>query len=497
MSFDADGKFQGLLENKHERPIVIDGLWGLAFGNGGKAGVPGTLYFTAGPVSESHGLFGSLELVPEPRHSHGHYHDGAARSLPFAPLSCAAYRLRTVSGAAAALSEWRLHETSNAPCCAGCLPATMSASRQVETDVSVLSNAGALALASARWELARAAPSRGRKVAFCLIAGMLSVVCVEVPAGSTMFPFFTVWGLLVVWPLYLLHSVFLAGVVFRWGKPGFWPLYAAGMLYGMYEAYITKVVWVSFRPEGPFFSAGGIALFETIILVLFLHALLAFVVPLLFTEMLLTNSAEVFLGLPRWTRNSIRAHPMVWLGSLMAMFGLMQFVNSPSVWSSLWSGAGNGLVIGLAVLWWRRSGGTRYSLRELLPGPTGLRTLGGLLLAWYVFWGIAIKPKSIPPILHGQMTVWLLYAALLLIFYRCLVRSRQAPAATGEGATIVFGWRGFLLCCGLATAVTTGARLLVHQFAVVQMAVFFGFYIVVGLALLGGAVRYATGRLPP
>jgi len=31
----------------------------------------------------------------------------------------------------------------------------------------------------------------------------------------------------------------------------------------------------------------------------------------------------------------------------------------------------------------------------------------------------------------------------------------------------------------------------------VQMAVFFGFYIVVGLALLGGAVRYATGRLPP
>jgi uncharacterized protein (TIGR03118 family) len=76
MPFDAAGKFQGLLENKHERPIVIDGLWGLAFGNGGKAGVPGTLYFTAGPVSESHGLFGSLELVPEPRHGHGHYHDG-------------------------------------------------------------------------------------------------------------------------------------------------------------------------------------------------------------------------------------------------------------------------------------------------------------------------------------------------------------------------------------------------------------------------------------
>ena len=121
----------------------------------------------------------------------------------------------------------------------------MSANRQAETAASDLSDAGALGLSSACQQLAQAAPSRRRKVAFWLIAGMLSVVCVEVPAGSTMFPFFTVWGLLVVWPLYLLHSVFLAGVVFRWGKPGFWPLYAAGMLYGMYEAYITKVVWVS------------------------------------------------------------------------------------------------------------------------------------------------------------------------------------------------------------------------------------------------------------
>ena len=75
MSFDADGKFGGLLEGTdHEKPIVIDGLWGLAFGNGGKAGVPGTLYFTAGPAGESHGLFGSLSLVPE--HKPGHGGDG-------------------------------------------------------------------------------------------------------------------------------------------------------------------------------------------------------------------------------------------------------------------------------------------------------------------------------------------------------------------------------------------------------------------------------------
>lgn len=343
----------------------------------------------------------------------------------------------------------------------------------------------------------RVIPSNGRKFAFWLIAGMLSVVCVEVPAGSTMFPFFTIWGLLVVWPLYLLHSVFLAGVVFRLGKPGFWPLYSAGMLFGMYEAYITKVVWVSFRPEGPFFAIGGIALFETIICVLFLHPLLAFVVPLFFTEMLLTNSTEIYKGLPRWVRNSIRAHSFLWAGALMIMFGLMQFINSASVLNSLLSGIGNGLVLGLAVFWWRRSGGAVYSLHELLPGIKGLKVYGGMLLAWYLFWGIAINPKNIPAVLHGQLTVWVLYAALGWIFYRSLLRSRRMPPVAAGEWTPSFTWRGFLFCFGLATAVTTVARCWLHDFAAVQITVFFTFYVITGLGLFTGAILYASRRSTP
>ncbi len=340
-----------------------------------------------------------------------------------------------------------------------------------------------------------AGPTRGRKLAFWLLAGMLSVVCVEVPAGSTMFPFFTLWGVLVVWPLYLLHSVFLAGVVFRFGQPRFWPLYSAGMLYGMYEAYITKVVWVSFRAEGPMYSLGGIALFETLILVLFLHPLLAFVVPLFLTEVFLTDSSEVFLGLPRWARRSLGAHPRMWASALMVMFGLMQYVNSASVVSSLLSGLGNGLVMGLAVLWWRRSGGAAYSLRQLLPGPKGLKIFGGILLAWYLFWGFAIKPKSIPRVVPGQLTVWIIYAAMLLIFYGCLVRSRTTLVEVTGRKPVAFAWSGFAWCVVLGTAVTSAARLSLHGLLTIQMAVFFGFYTITGLALLAGAMLYAAGRL--
>jgi uncharacterized protein (TIGR03118 family) len=63
MAFDEHGHFKGFLQGRSKTPVVIDGLWALAFGSGNRAGVPETLYFTAGPGDESHGLFGSLEPV--------------------------------------------------------------------------------------------------------------------------------------------------------------------------------------------------------------------------------------------------------------------------------------------------------------------------------------------------------------------------------------------------------------------------------------------------
>ena len=61
MAFDERGHFQGLLKDASRRPIVNNGLWSLVFGSGNRAGVPETLYFTAGPDHETHGLVGSLE----------------------------------------------------------------------------------------------------------------------------------------------------------------------------------------------------------------------------------------------------------------------------------------------------------------------------------------------------------------------------------------------------------------------------------------------------
>jgi uncharacterized protein (TIGR03118 family) len=63
-AFDAgSGRFLGTLHNEMERPLVIDGLWDLQFGNGGAAGPTTTLFFTAGIAATTHGLFGTLTPV--------------------------------------------------------------------------------------------------------------------------------------------------------------------------------------------------------------------------------------------------------------------------------------------------------------------------------------------------------------------------------------------------------------------------------------------------
>jgi uncharacterized protein (TIGR03118 family) len=58
-----DGRFEfaGQLRTSNHNRLVIDGLWALQFGKGAAANGPtSTLFFTAGPDDESHGLFGTI-----------------------------------------------------------------------------------------------------------------------------------------------------------------------------------------------------------------------------------------------------------------------------------------------------------------------------------------------------------------------------------------------------------------------------------------------------
>jgi uncharacterized protein (TIGR03118 family) len=57
----ATGAQVGTLSKADKTPIVIDGLWGIAFGNGINSQPTNTLFYAAGPGDGAHGLYGRID----------------------------------------------------------------------------------------------------------------------------------------------------------------------------------------------------------------------------------------------------------------------------------------------------------------------------------------------------------------------------------------------------------------------------------------------------
>ena len=62
-AFSDRGEFLGELEDAHDRPLVVDGLWTLTLG-GGRGSSPDALFFAAGPNGETNGMFGTIGPLP-------------------------------------------------------------------------------------------------------------------------------------------------------------------------------------------------------------------------------------------------------------------------------------------------------------------------------------------------------------------------------------------------------------------------------------------------
>ena len=58
----ATGTMQGTLSNNDGSAIVVPGLWALQFGNGINDQPTNTLFYTAGPGGEAHGLYGRIDM---------------------------------------------------------------------------------------------------------------------------------------------------------------------------------------------------------------------------------------------------------------------------------------------------------------------------------------------------------------------------------------------------------------------------------------------------
>ena len=275
--------------------------------------------------------------------------------------------------------------------------------------------------------LAPPAPRRRHRIAFWLILSMFSAFFAEVTCGSQPFVFFNAPGWLLVVPLYGLHTLVLATIVWRWGRVRFNCLFLAGVLFGLYEAYVTKVLWAPPWNEKPV-TLGGLAVPETIMLAFYWHAFMAFIVPLFAAERLLLPSTDTLDALgPRFRRLAAGWLPVI---VLPLMCGPVNGVAVKSWPAALGSTLGcTGVLMLAVILWTKVLKGARFTFRQLLPTNGEFVVLALLLLGDYVFCGFVMNREKMPS-WGPQVTLWVVYAIVISLFVWAM--RRPLAGATGD-----------------------------------------------------------------
>jgi hypothetical protein len=311
-------------------------------------------------------------------------------------------------------------------------------------------------------------PNKKHQVFFWIILAALSTFFAEVFSGSDMFPFFHGWGLLVVVPLYGLHIVLLASLVFRAPQPRFSSLIFAGMVFGLYEAYLTKVLWAP--PWGEAVIVAGIAPIETLVLVFWWHAWFSFIIPLLIAEKLLTDSTSLGNSLPGKLGKFFNS----WKGLavVMAFGGIFQSINSPSPGESLISGLSTtAVLVVLVVIWKRITRNQSYDLAELLPNHRQFKWLLVPAGFMYLALGIILRPEAYPDLI-GHLMIWILYG---ISFY--LLSASLQTAAPESDPIEKNTWlnKRWLLLVGIFPLAAVSAEILLGPISnIIALVLWFG-----------------------
>ena len=257
------------------------------------------------------------------------------------------------------------------------------------------------------------------KFLFWIMAGIISTFFAEVVSGSTPYPFFTLAGWLIVFPVYALHTIVLATIVLKYGKPTLYTLYPAGMIFGMYETYITKVVWggADWGSSGP--TIFGIYLIPFFLVVLFWHPFMSFIIPLTISESSLTKSRTMLSYLPNRIISLFTNQKKAkrWLIYGAVLFGLMGMFNLDT-FTCLLSSLSSGFFVLLSILLWRKYIKIRR-IKDYLPGKLGFSIALVLLLSYYLFSTFTFKPEFLPPA-SVQAFTFMIYLCLFLLFWNNL-----------------------------------------------------------------------------
>lgn len=280
--------------------------------------------------------------------------------------------------------------------------------------------------------MATSSPPLRHRLFFWFTLATLSQVLPEVMTLNTPIPWTSSMGWLLGYPVYGLHVLALAGLLYRWPLGGYATLVAYGGLFGLYEGYLTKQLWNPNWAADVTANIGGVRLFHTISLVFFLHPILSFVLPLVLTERLLVTPGRLTELLPRQLRGG-RGTVLLLVG-VAVYLGILIGSNLPDRNALEIPLASVAVLTSLGLVWRLVLKGHRYQMEDLLPRGRWLGVVVGLLFVSYPVYTVFLRWDALPIDVVPHLLVAVIYTFLVVTIV-ALTRNASPVAVRGRS-----GW---------------------------------------------------------
>ena len=342
-----------------------------------------------------------------------------------------------------------------------------------------------------------------------LLVGILSMFFAEVMAGSSNLWFLDPFAWLISFILYLVHLIFYLNLAVYTNRTSLVHLYLWGILFALYEAPITQVLWSGYTNsiDAPMLLF-GIASIEFIVLVFFWHPIMSFIFPILMYESLVFYYAKIEGKLED---NSL--HNNFLPGHLL----ILQKMKSKRIWIFLAffilsinqitavgyhilraEGAYLGTIFLIFIFWkWAvrrsRSRHQPFSIQDLIIRTKSFKWLVIVLMLYVYIFGSWLITKMIPdrwptnPI--GYITI-IIYAIFVLLIIKISGKSTK-PDEEGIHTVIkkdfasnsIFGVKDLGILFGLVIIGALIFGILGAPTLILSVITYFSF-VVVGIVLL-------------
>jgi len=313
-----------------------------------------------------------------------------------------------------------------------------------------------------------------RRGVFLAWLAMLAYGVPEIIAGTGRLWLLTPGVWLMAMPLYFLHFLMLVQIAIATGRTSWPALYLFGVIFGLYETWITKVVWSGYAAGGGF-AFGQISpwfgIHETLGLVLFYHAVVSFLLPLAVLTRLYPAWGQVFPA-PNWVFGTTwQAQARRW--TMLLGLGAITAHNMPEITAYLATWLPFLAVLFGLHLWLRKLGAAQDT--AMSAPRIGRFGVGLLLVGLGALYGLAflfIRPEDIPPMGARAITA-AFYPVLALLIWRTRPRLPGPDSAQAYPARQPFAWLlgifGLGVVLSLLAGVGVGIRPLLAIMAFIAM----------------------------